>query len=178
MSDNFWGDIDETTATGTAGMGGGNFTPIPEGTNVLAAISEIDWNDYQGETYIEAKWDILQPDEYKARKVFQKIKVLDSDPKKADKAKRIFAAIDKNASGGKLLAAGKKPTMTDMMRHLVGKPMVLKLGVWEQGDKSGNWVQAVSPRTVAAQAANPVKAKPKPPEPAEKYADYDDDVPF
>jgi len=144
MSDQFWDNIESNE---TADMGGGNFTPMPEGTQVLASIAEVEWTNYEGDTYISAQWDVLKPDEFNNRKVFQKIKVLDQDPKKAEKAKKMLAAIDKNASGGKLMALGKKPTDMDLIRNLVGKPMVLKLGVWEMNDKSGNWVQCIAPKT-------------------------------
>ena len=172
MSDNnFWGNA-ATDATGEFDSGGGSFELIPEGTNVLAAISEIEWTLYNGDEYISAKWTILKPDEFKNRKVFQKIRVIDEDIKKSDKAKRMLAAIDKNASGGKLLSLGRQPTDLDMAKALVNKPMVLKLGVWEMEGKSGNWVQAVSPKTAS-------KPEPSPkPEPANVDDDFDADIPW
>ena len=173
MSDNFWGNA-ATDATGEFDSGGGSSELIPEGTNVLAAISEIEWTLYNGDEYISAKWTILKPDEYKNRKVFQKIRVMDEDVKKSDKAKRMLAAIDKNASGGKLLSLGRKPTDLDMAKALVNKPMVLKLGVWEMNDKSGNWVQAVSPKT----AQQPTPKQDQKPAPANVDADFDADIPW
>lgn len=168
MSDKFWDNIESTE---TAEMGGGSFEPIPEGTQVLAAIEEIEWSDYNGETYISAKWAVLRPDNYKNRKVFQKIKVFEKDSKKAEKAKRMLAAIDKNASGGKLMALGSQPTDTDMMRHLAGKQMILKLGVWEMNGKSGNWVMTIAPK-IGQQAPAPAPA------PANVDADFDADIPW
>ena len=171
MSDNFWGTA-ATEATGEFDSGGGSFELIPEGTNVLAAISEIEWTLYNGDEYISAKWTVLKPDEFKNRKIFQKIRVMDEDVKKADKAKRMLAAIDKNASGGKLLSLDRQPTDSDMAKALVNKPRVLKLGVWEMNDKSGNWIVAISPKT-----AQPSSTKPKP-APANVDADFDNDVPW
>ena len=151
MTDNFWGNLDTNSTTGAFESGGGSFEPLPNGTQVLAHIEDAKWAEDQRsfERYIELKWSVLQPEEYKNRKVFQKVKVLDGEIKKADKAKMMLAAIDKNASGGKLLSTGKAPTDIEMMRHLSSKPMILKLGVWEMEGKKGNWVQAVAPKNGA-----------------------------
>jgi len=129
---------------------GGNMEPIPNNTDVLAAPDEAKWDEYEGDRCVNVRWNILQPKEYEGRKIFQKIRVMDSDSKKSDKAKRMLAAIDTNA-GGKLLASGEEPTDESLTRCLVNKPMVLKLLVWEmEGNdgqpRSGNWVSAVSPR--------------------------------
>lgn len=162
-------------STGTFESGGGNMAPIPEGTQVLAATDEAKWDTYQGEEFVALRWSVMQPEEYKNRKIFQKIKVNEKDPAKRDKALAMLAAIDTNA-GGKLQAACRKPTDQELAGALMNRPMVLKLGVWELDDKtkSGNWVQKVAPRNGGQQAA-PV-APPPPPKPV---ADYDDDlIPF
>ena len=166
--------------SGSMEMGGGDIEPIPAKTQVLAAPDEAKWDEYEGDEYVSLRWSILQPKEYAGRKIFQKIRVCDSDSKKSDKAKRMLAAIDTNA-GGKLLASGDRPTDESLTRCLVNKPMVLLLQLWEikQDDgtvKRGNWIGAVSPRQ--AGAAKPAAAKPEPvkePEPADAY---DDDIPF
>lgn len=166
--------------SGSMEMGGGDIEPIPAKTQVLAAPDEAKWDEYEGDEYVSLRWSILQPKEYAGRKIFQKIRVCDSDSKKSDKAKRMLAAIDTNA-GGKLLASGERPTDESLTRCLVNKPMVLLLQLWEikQDDgtvKRGNWIGAVSPRQ--AGAAKPSAAKPEPvkePEPADAY---DDDIPF
>lgn len=173
MSADFWGDA-AGDVTGEFD-GGGGFELIPEGTSVLAAIVDIGWTEFQGREYINAKWAVLRPDCYKNRWFFQKIQVLESDEKKALRAKRMLAAIDKNASNGQLLASGGRPTDANMMRHLLNKPMILKLGVWEMGEKSGNWVMAVAPKT-AAPLPEPPAAKTKT---AASTSDiFDDDIPF
>lgn len=182
----FWNLSDNSSAAETGGefeAGGGNMEPIPADTTVLAAMEESKWDEYEGTDYISNTWTVLQPEEYKNRKVFQKLYVM-GDPrakdssKKADKAKRMLAAIDTNA-GGKLLASGEMPDDEALTRCLVNKPMMLKLQVWEfeteQGEKkSGNWVSAVAPRK---KQAAPKKAEPKKetPPPVE---DFDDDVGF
>jgi len=161
----FWQTSDNSALAnnGTAEMGGGNIEPMPEGTQVLAAPEEAKWDEYGGDRYISIRWSVLAPEEYKNRKVFQKIRVMDADAKKADKAKRMLAAIDQNAQGG-LMQAGTEPTDQSLMQGLVNKPMVLKLGLWkieasqsnDGQERSGNWVQAVSPRNAQqAQAAPP-----------------------
>ena len=116
--------------SGSMEMGGGDIEPIPAKTQVLAAPDEAKWDEYEGDEYVSLRWSILQPKEYAGRKIFQKIRVCDSDSKKSDKAKRMLAAIDTNA-GGKLLASGERPTDESLTRCLVNKPMVLLLQVWE-----------------------------------------------
>jgi hypothetical protein len=161
-------------------MGGGDIKPIPANTDVLAAIDEAKWDQNPNgndPSYIKLRWSVLAPKEYANRKIFQKVQVDAEDPAKADKARRMFAAIDANA-GGKLAASGEDPDDTAMMKHLSNKPMVLKLMVWEmevQGEtKSGNWVAAVSPRKGGAAAAPKQEVK----EPAPQVDEEDDSIPF
>lgn len=183
----FWDLSDNSSATETGGEfeSGGNMEPIPSGTTVLAAMEESKWDDYEGIHYISNTWTVLAPEEYKNRKVFQKLYVNGDDrakdpQKKADKAKRMLAAIDTNA-GGKLLTSGEIPDDEALAKHLVNKPMMLRLEVWEfeteSGEKkSGNWVSAVAPRK---KAAAPKKAKAaKKEEPASEEEDFDEDIPF
>jgi len=165
MSD-FWGLSSGDTATDTGTEyevpGGGNFDPIPDGSSVLAMIDEAEWRDVDGDEHLSLRWTILAPDEFKNRKVFQKLFVTDDDPRakdaaaaarKRDKAKRMLAAIDGNC-GGKLLVKPEKPTVENMTRHLANKPMTIKLLVWEMPDRdrpggfiSGNWICAVGPKS-------------------------------
>lgn len=157
----FWSTDDgEDIKKGTDGSfdaGGGSMELIPDGTSVLAYIDEAKWDRTQNlERYISLRWAILAPDELKNRKVFQKLWVLDDDPrakdpvKKRDKAKRMLAAIDMNA-GGKLMK-GEMPTDESMTLHLTNKPMVVKVVVWEQQNREtgemarGNWIGAVAPK--------------------------------
>ena len=168
----FWNTSEEIT--GSFESGGGDIEPIPANTTVLAAPDEAKWDSYEGQYHIAVRWVVLQPKEYANRKIFHKIRVEDQDQKKADKAKRMLAAIDHNA-GGKLAASGEKPTDESLTRNLVNKPMMLKLQMWEiEADdgtkKRGNWVSAVAPRS--GNAAAPVAPKPAP-----DIAD-DLDVPF
>ncbi|MFA7166292.1 MAG: hypothetical protein WC124_10715 [Desulfoplanes sp.] len=158
----------KTAATGKFGLGGGAL--IPDNTDALAAIDEIGWKEYDGQRYINARWSIMAPDEIKGRKVFQKIRVLEPDSVKSDKARRMLAAIDGNA-GGHLMQSNEEPTDMALMQYLANKPMVIKIMVWEIEGKSGNWISAVSPR------------KQKPLEPAPQPAQQPtmqemDDCPF
>lgn len=165
---NFWNTSDnkKVETGGEFESGGGNIEPIPGNTSVLAACDEAKWDNYEGDHYISLRWVVLQPADYKGRKVFQKLRVKDADSKKSDKAKRMLAAIDTNA-GGHLLASGAEPTDEAMTKHLTNKPMALKIQVWEieandgSGMKRGNWVSAVSPKagaSVPAQVARPAPA--------------------
>lgn len=128
-----------------------NLPPIPANTELKAAVDEAEnkTNNSTGEQYIELRWNILAG-EYKGRKVFQKIRHSDADPKKADKAKMMLMAIDANC-GGKLVKLNRAPTDQDLMVCLTGKPMAIKVQIWEMKDEAtklvtgtGNWVSAVS----------------------------------
>jgi hypothetical protein len=173
--------LSDNTSVETDGQfetGGGNIEPIPAGTSVLAMPDEAKVDDYQGESFISIRWTVLAPKEYENRKIFQKVRVFDADTKKADKAKRMLAAIDANA-GGKLLASGQEPDDKALMVALLNKPMVLQLQVWELDDKSksGNWVSAVAPRKQGAtQQAQPQKEAPAPQVSMPNL--NEDDIPF
>lgn len=157
----FWNLSDTNEKLDTSGSfesGGGDIEPIPAKTQVKAAPDEAKWDEYQGDEYISLRWNVLAPAEYKGRKIFQKVKVADGDSKKADKAKKMLAAIAVNAGGGLLKVQGK-PTDQDLQKHLLNKPMALLLQVWEIEDeqtgekKRGNWISAVSPLAKKAEAA-------------------------
>ena len=173
----FFGNIDTTSSTFE--LGGGDLAPIPENTKVLAIAEEAKNDEYQGTRSIKVKWRISQPAEYANRVIFQKLQVY--TPDKADKHKRMLAAIATNA-GGQLFQAMQQSGETEpsdmSLSTITNRPMVLQLGIWESEDKgkSGNWVKAVSARKSPAGAPPaPVPVAP-PPKPA---ADMDDsDIPF
>jgi hypothetical protein len=154
-------DVKEIAGSGEFDAGGGNLLPIPAETSVLAAIDEAKWDkDNDGNRFISLRWTVLGPDEYKNRKVFQKLWVTDADPRtkadkvaaKRDKAKKMLGAIDTNC-GGKLLAKGVAPTDESMTSCLTNKPMVVKVMIWEMRDRAtgdmarGNWIGAVAPKS-------------------------------
>lgn len=149
----FWNtsENEKITASKEFETGGGDMDVIPAKSEVKAAIDEVKWDDYQGNRYIKARWSVVDG-EFKNRKIFQKIRVCDSDPKKADKAKRMLAAIATNAGGG-LLNLEREPNDQDLQQHLLHKPMVLLLQVWtipasdtDDGvEKKGNWISKVAP---------------------------------
>jgi hypothetical protein len=161
----FWNLSDTNEKLDTSGSfesGGGDLAPIPADTQVKAAIDEAKWDSYEGNDYVSLRWNVLAPAEYKGRKLFQKVRVKDGDNKKADKAKKMLAAIAVNAGGGLLKVAA--PSDQDLQKHLMNKPMALLLKVWEidksdgTGKATGNWVSAVSPLKKAEPA--PVAAAP------------------
>lgn len=165
MTMSFWnlsdGEDVKSNTTGEFDQGGGRMDVIPDNTSVLAAIDEAKWDRTQDQDrYISLRWTVLAPEEFKNRKIFQKVWVLDPKPNTKpekvdqvrDKAKRMLAAIDMNA-GGKLLAKGEMPTDESLTSCLTNKPMVIKVMVWEMPDRQtggtaqGNWVGAVSPKS-------------------------------
>lgn len=184
---NFWATSDGSSAQKTEGkfeMGGGEISPIPDGTSVLAIAEEAKNDEYQDNQYIKVKWRISKPAEYANRVIYQKVQVYEKDAAKADKAKRMLAAIASNAGGGLFTSMEQRnETMpSDMsLAQLCNRPMVLKMGVWELDDKSksGNWVQAVSPAKSGASAPAPAAAPVAAPKPAPAAVDFDDsDIPF
>jgi len=193
MSD-FWGLSDGGSAADTGTeyeQPSGNLEPIPDGSSVLAMIDEAKWDEKEDADYISLRWSVLSPDEYKNRKVFQKLWVTDDDPnakdasaaaKKRDKARRMLAAIDANA-GGKLTKKGGVPTDETLTVCLTNKPMIIKCMLWEMPDRErhgefirGNWIAAVAPKSkgidVKAAKASPAKSAP-----ASAPID-DDEIPF
>jgi hypothetical protein len=166
----FWQTSEGKSATDTTGKfeSGGGIALIPENTTCLAMITEANIAEYQGDEYINLAWTVNKPDAYKNRKVFQKVRIFDAETKKRDKALNMLAAIDKNA-GGKLSKSDSAPT-NETLLHLMQKPMLIKVMVWEMNDRTGNWVAAVSPRSVE----EPVQAPKTTPE----IADDNFDVPF
>lgn len=191
----FWTLSDGETAADTPKeyeVPGGNMEPIPNNSDVLAIIDEIKWttngNDTDPREYISARWSVMAPEQFKNRKVFQKIWVTDFDPNakddekakaKRDKARRMLAAIDANA-GGQLTRSGEAPTSDMLAMHLMNKPMVIKLLKWSMKGNTGemmegNWVSAVSPSDKELHVGEAtVKAKPQ----AIASRDLDDSIPF
>jgi len=188
----FWNTSDGQSAQNNEGkfeMGGGDIAPIPEETSVLAVAEEAKNSEYQGDEYVNIKWRISKPAEYANRVIYQKARPYDADPAKADKGKRMLAAIASNAGGGlfKAMEQRGEARPSDMsLAQICNRPMVLKLGVWSITEdrngnplpagehKSGNWVKAVSPAKAGTQAA-PAPARAPKPAPADSF---DDDIPF
>ena len=158
----FWqkqdGSAVETSTTFESG--GGEITPIPNNTALIAAIEEAKWADWEGESYINLKWRVMRPSEFANRVIFQKLKVF-SD-KQGDKAKQMLAAIDANC-GGKLAKLRDTPQDEDLMMSLIGKPVAIKVQVWDINGKTGNWISAVAP---AKQQAPQAQQQPTPRQPA------------
>ena len=192
----FWNLSDGETAADTPKEydgGGGNFAPIPNDSSVLAIIEEAKWttaeNNGDPRDFITAKWSIMAPEQFKNRKVFQKLWVSDFDPNakdetkaktKRDKARKMLAGIDANA-GGNLTRSNEAPSDDSMAMHLTNKPMVIKLMIWSMpsntgGDPmEGNWIAAVSP----ADKPLAVGADSRPaPSAAPASRVLDDDIPF
>lgn len=172
----FWqtSDNQKIDTSGKFEIGGGE--PIPANTALKVMITEASWDEYEGERSIKLRWDVIDG-EYKNRVIFQKLRVLDADGKKKDKALRMLAAIDANA-GGKLLALGREPSDMDLASSLLNKPMWIKVQVWEFNDKKGNWVAAVSGGGSAKAAPAPAPEPAPAPAAATSGGGFDEDIPF
>ena len=108
--------------------GGGNNTPIPAGTILLAIVTEAKWDTYNDESFVSIRQDVVGK-EYTKRVIFQKIKVEEADAKKRDKAIMMLMAIDAN-TGGFLAKSGEKPT-NDSLQSLCNKQVGIMVDVWE-----------------------------------------------
>lgn len=137
---NFFGEV---KAQNTFELGGGDFEPIPNNTQLKSVIDEAKWDSYNEESYISLRWSVLEG-EFKGRKIYQKIRVLDVSPQKSGNAKAMLAAIDTNA-GGALMAAGVQPDDMALSINLMNKPMMIQVAIWEINEKKGNWIKAVAP---------------------------------
>lgn len=172
---------------------GGDLSPIPDGTDVMAYIDEAKW-DKKGEAeYISLRWRVAKPEVYKNRVVFHKLWVMGDNPdakdiekakKQGDNAKKMLSAIDANA-GGQLIKVKGIPADEDLQRCLMNKFMVIKLKVWEMtgnnGEKmSGNWICAISSKEKGVAEVTKPAAAEKPFDPvANGTSRYDDDsIPF
>lgn len=193
----FWNLSDGEDAAKTGAeyeIPGGNMDPIPAGSSVLAMVDEAKWATTQNnaEEYVSLRWTVLAPDEFKNRKVFQKLWVTDHDPNakdhakaiaKTDKARKMLAAIDANA-GGRLTAKDARPSDDDLARALQDRPMVITLGVWESnqpGGSGGNWVMAVAPKNKALKIGDKAPAKKSGGNPLDfnrRGPEVDDEIPF
>ncbi len=168
----FWNLSDGEDAAKTGAeyeIPGGNMDPIPAGSSVLAMVDEAKWATTQNdaEEYVSLRWTVLAPEEFKNRKVFQKLWVTDHDPNakdtakaiaKTDKARKMLAAVDANA-GGKLTAKDAKPSNDDLAMALMDKPMVITLGLWDMAGNTGNWVMAVAPKNKELKIGDKAPAK-------------------
>jgi len=195
----FWDLSDGDSAKNTDSeyeIPSGNMEPIPDGSSVLAMIDEAKWDkprDGYAE-FISLRWSVLAPEEYKNRKVFQKLWVTDDDPnarddaaaaKKRDKARRMLAAIDANA-GGKLTKQEGIPTDEALSSCLTNKPMTIKCMLWEMPDRDkpgefirGNWIAAVAPKSKGVDVKEPAPARAKPaPSGAPAGGNDFDEIPF
>jgi len=158
----FWDLSDGNKAESNGSMDmGGNMEPIPNGTELLALIDEAKLDSYEDDTYVSLRWTVQAPEQYKNRKIFQKVRVFDADATKADKAKRMLMAIDHNC-GGKLAESGEAPGDHNLAAALCAKPMMIKVQIWEINDKSGNWVSSVAARDTSPAPVSQAQPEVKP----------------
>ena len=187
-----WGLSSGGTLQGTSSFdGSGDFEPIPEDTMLHVMIEETKWAEYEGERYPNIKWRVMGTvghnpasgkDPNANRVLFDKVKIFAMKPETADRQRHRFAAIVHNANANALL---QKPleaiTDADLMQ-LSAKSMMIKVGVWEFNDKTGNWVKAVSsPKQNTAPSQPQQPAQPQQQAQAPQMPDFDNfngDVPF
>lgn len=179
-----------------APSGGGDYL-FADGTKVAAVIEEMGWTSFEGgEEFINVRWSVIAPEtdadgvKIANRKVFQKLypngdTARNKDPEKAKKkaatAKRMLGAMASNAGGGLLKVEGT-PSNDDFATHMLMKPMMIMLKVWEMdinGEKrSGNWIAAVQEYTGKVDAVGGAAKVEKKTTPASQGSALDDEIPF
>lgn len=158
----------------TGSFDSNSFEVIPDNTKALAIISAAEWreaNEY-GAKHISLTWEIVEG-EFKGRKVFQKIKLFETDKAKALKAQKMLIAIDTNCKGA-IVNAGVEPTQQGL-QSLLHSPMYIMIKEYEMNGNKGNWICAVSERKKAQQQTQQVAQQTQNQEPP---MDFDDDIPF
>ena len=180
--------VSKTTATADY-QAQTDLPPIPDKTVVRAAITQIKWDMFtkdsldgktkNGERYINARWDVIDG-EYAKRVIFQKIKVGSEGEKTRDNALDMLAAIDMNASGGKMMTLGREPSDMELMSILSSKPMHIRLRVWNDDNKQpkGNWIDAVSSAKSGKKPAANATTAPIVVEPAPTVPEEDEELDF
>lgn len=199
----FWNLSDGSDAARDVGNsfeieGGGDMSPIPKGSRVLALIDEAVWTTRDNAEFVSLRWTITVPEQYKNRKIFHKLYVADFDPrakddaaaqKKRDKAKQMFLVIDANA-GGHIRKSGEMPSDEAMAMHLTNKIMAITLQEWDLPDEQnpgerirGNWVSRVEPKAAGYEIAHSTRPTQAPAvrrdaSPSASPMYLDDDIPF
>lgn len=159
----------------TGSFDSNSFEVIPDNTKALAVITNAEWreaNEYNAK-HISLTWDIVEG-EFKGRKVFQKIKLFESDKDKVIKAQKMLIAIDANCKGA-IAQAGVEPTVQGLA-SLLHSPMYIMIKEYEMNGNKGNWVCAVSERKRGEQQSQQQPNSPVTDQ--EPPVDFDDDIPF
>ncbi|QXO10369.1 hypothetical protein [Proteus phage vB_PmiM_ZX7] len=158
----------------TGSFDSNSFEVIPDNTKALAVITNAEWreaNEYNAK-HISLTWDIVEG-EFKGRKVFQKIKLFESDKDKVIKAQKMLIAIDANCKGA-IAQAGVEPTAQGLA-SLLHSPMYIMIKEYEMNGNRGNWICAVSERKRGSQQAQQTQTATQ--EPSVAFDDSED-IPF
>lgn len=186
MAINYWDMDDEDEVTGEYVVeSGGDFPVIPHGTRVACFIDEAKTDKKQAwdkgvqnadeEDCIKLRFEITEPDDYARQKLFKTFWTETGGDEKLKRDKKLFMNIDKNA-GGHLMKLKRDATDEDLQRHLVGKQMMIIVGLMDnKKDKPVNYIMGVSAANggVSKQSTNTAKAVPKKP-----IEPDDSDIPF
>lgn len=180
---NFWDLEDGTSAydpnATSAELGGGEFELLPDKTVVRAFVQESMWKEYEGEDYINLKWVVLAPEQYKNRVIFQKLKVKSPEGKKRVKAIMMLNVI--NAACGMKLPMDREPTDADLATGIGRRPMALLVKVWDIDGKTGNYIDKIDRmESGSANSAPASKQQSKSSKPASSAPsqNFDNDIPF
>lgn len=146
---NFFAYSDGSRLNPTNSFQSTTFEPIPDKTVLRCVITVCEWAKASDEAcqnfgvapdYISVNYQVVDG-LYKNRKIFQGLHIFHSDPKKADRAKRMFSAIDGVTNAG-ICAGGNLPANRDLAR-ISNKPIFIKVGLMQNKDKAINFVDEI-----------------------------------
>lgn len=137
----------ESTLTGKKTYQGGGST-IPEGTKLLARITEAGWETadrgfYEGQTYFAMRLDVSTPP-YDKRKLFPKLHVHSTDKDKRDKALSAFGVLCE-LSGEDMTPFQEDESKLDnleLSRIFVGMEVAIEVGVYNGNNFVNAWAAA------------------------------------
>ena len=150
--------------------------PIPEKTVVPSIASEAKWDSYEGERYVNVKFDVVDG-QYKGRVVFLKLKFEGTD-KQRDRALNLLATMDTITNAG-LMKLQNEPSDMELFK-ICNKPMDIRVMIWKNEDtgNKGNWVQAVAALGALSGSAKQVPVQAAAPASNPSAQEFDDDIPF
>lgn len=149
---------------------------MPEGSIVKACIIKAEWKESFNKVNQDLRltWKVVGED-FKGNTFNQTLSF--DDPKKSDKAKMMFATLDKITSNGTIVAMGKRPTDMEIMQHMANKPVGVKLGVYEMAREDGstsvgNFVKKVGTAVEMGKELRDQGGQPQTPVPTAKPIQY------
>lgn len=142
-SSSFWSSGTGKKITGSADEAFiQDFATIPEGTAAIAEIFKFELGEHREDRgAYKITWRILEG-EFKGRRVTQSIRCFAPKPEQVDRALNMLKLVMDLCEY--VPSHGEAPS-TDDVSEMCGAVLGIKIGEWEQGGKTGNFVREVHP---------------------------------